>query len=97
MGWPILPPENVTYQLANAALILSYMTTNIILLRMFLTIGAFLFTSWGLFVLKVSIDTTVWNGIFVIINFYQLVRLLLAKRPVKFTPLIEVTRNFTDI
>ena len=78
------PAQHWLFQLANGTLLLSYLVSNMLVLRVLLTTGCIFFTLWGAVVLDYSVDTIVWNGAFVLINLYHTCRLLAGMFPVKF-------------
>lgn len=80
----VQPAGHWLYQLAQIFLLLSYLTTNLIALRSMLACAALCFTLWGALVLDISVDTTVWNALFFVINTIQTLLLLFKKRPIKF-------------
>eukprot|EP00755_Sulcionema_specki_P014176 Sspe_Gene.55982::Locus_30798_Transcript_1_1_Confidence_1.000_Length_1451::g.55982::m.55982/K21108/BVES; blood vessel epicardial substance len=84
MSPTILPANSWVFQLANVFLFLSYVSFDILVLRFVLAAASFCFCMWAWFVLKVSLDTFIWNGVFFLINVCHGCYLLWQKRPVKF-------------
>lgn len=80
----VLPPNHWLFQLANLFLLLSYLATSILVLRTVLLGAGLCFALWGGLVLNVSVDTVVWNAVFVVLNAAQIARLLAERRPVSF-------------
>ncbi|CAF1544001.1 unnamed protein product [Didymodactylos carnosus] len=87
------PAAHWLFHLANCFLLVSYATTNILALRILLASGSVCFTLWGALVLSISIDTTVYNGIFFIINTVQALIILYNMRSIKFDPYRELVYN----
>ena len=91
----VQPPSHWLYQLANAFLLISYLTPNLLLLRILLAAGCLCFALWGLLVLAVSIDTVVWNAFFCLVNLTHAAILLARLRPLPLPPHLEaVYRHF---
>lgn len=80
----IWPANHWLYQLGMCCLLISYATVDLLPLRIVLAIGSLLLALWGLLILDVSVDTTVWNLLFFVINSIQAILLLWKKRPIKF-------------
>jgi len=83
----ILPPNVWIFHLANAFLLLSYLLTDILFLRICLALAGLCFTFWGALLLvpgAIALDTVIWNAIFVIINTLQAIRIIYSRRPIKF-------------
>lgn len=74
-------PNHWLFQLANAFLLVSYVSVNVAMLRLALLFAGASFALWGWFVLDVSLDTFLWNAVFVVINAAQLMRVLIRARP----------------
>jgi len=87
-----LPVNHLYFQLANIFLFLSYLAPNgiygILYLRITLCVGCFFFTIWGYLVLC-ALDTVIWNGLFVIINFIHAICIAYSLRPVRFSVELE--------
>jgi hypothetical protein len=81
----IMPPSHWTFQCANVFLLLSYLSTNMLQLRLTLACASTCFILWAIFVLNVSLDTTIWNFVLLCINLYQASAIIYARRPVKFS------------
>lgn len=60
-------------------------------------LASFFFVLWGLLTegLRIQLETIIFNMFFVIINLYQIIRLLIKKIPPKFSNLEEYTYNIT--
>ncbi len=59
------------FQIANAFLFLSYISINLLYLRIVLLLASVSFIVWAVVDLGVSIDTIVWNSIFFVLNLAQ--------------------------
>ena len=86
----VQPPSHWLYQLANAFLLVSYLSPNLLALRLLLAGGCICFALWGFFVLAISIDTVVWNSFFALVNLTQAAILLHHRRPIQLDPQLEV-------
>jgi hypothetical protein len=84
MARTVLPAGHWTFQLANAFLLLSYASPDVLFLRVVLLAAGFCFVMWGALVLSVAVDTVVWNGVFCVINGYRAAELAWARRPIRF-------------
>ena len=82
-SYSIQPPSSWLYHLANIFLLLSYLSNHLLLLRLLLAAGCLCFGLWGLFVLAISIDTTVYNLFFFLINTAHAAHLIHQMRPVR--------------
>jgi hypothetical protein len=83
------PAAHWLYQLANAFLLISYLSPHVLVLRILLACGCLCFALWGLLVLAVSVDSVVWNMVFFMINVGQALLLIYRMRPVQFDPHLE--------
>ena len=79
----IQPPSHWLYHLANIFLLISYLSPNLLALRLLLAAGCLCFALWGALVLAISIDTTVYNAFFCLINLAQAGWLVYGMRPVR--------------
>jgi len=59
---------------------------NILILRLVLALASLCFALWGGIVLNISVDTVVWNLVFVVINLVHSGLLLYKMRPIKLKP-----------
>ena len=82
-------PSHWLYQLANAFLLLSYISPNLLALRLLLAAGCVCFALWGVFVLAISVDTLVWNAFFAVVNLTQAGILIYHRRPIQLDPQLE--------
>eukprot|EP00048_Salpingoeca_helianthica_P000317 m.40786 g.40786 ORF g.40786 m.40786 type:complete len:110 (-) comp10395_c1_seq1:454-783(-) len=80
----LLPPNHWLFQLANASLFLSYISYDLLFLRLVLAVAALLFLLWGALVLDYSLDTILWNLVFLVINLTFAVRIAYSRRPISF-------------
>lgn len=85
-AWVVQPANHWLFQIANGFLLLSYLMIEILYLRVLLAAAMFFFTTWGLVILRVSVDTTVWNFVFLTINIGHIIKILYDRRPLKFDP-----------
>ena len=83
LSYVIQPPSHWLYHLANIFLLFSYLSPNLLVLRILLAAGCLCFALWGLLVLAISIDTTVYNGFFFLINTAHALYLVYQLRPVE--------------
>ena len=79
-----MPPNHWLFQCANAFLLLSYLTRNMLQLRLTLSLASVCFSLWGALVLNFALDTVVWNFVLLCINLYQASVIIYAERPVRF-------------
>jgi len=82
--YTLLPPQHWLFQVANFCLFMSYIMFNILYLRILLATASFFFVLWCILVLQVSLDGTLWNFVFLIINIGHVTKMLYDKRPLKF-------------
>ncbi len=80
----ILQPNSWLFQMANVCLFFSYISTDILILRIVLAIAALFFLLWGAIDLDVALDTCLWNGIFMLINTAFAIQIMYTRRPVRF-------------
>ena len=71
--------------LANILILLSFLVTEIMYLRLLSIFGGFAFIGY----FSLNFDTVQWSGIlwnslFIMINLYQVVQLVIERRPIKF-------------
>lgn len=76
-------------QAANAFLLFSYLTYDILLLRITLAMAGLLFLLWAVIVLDIALDTAIWNLLFFLINTAYAVQIAYARRPIKFRTVHE--------
>lgn len=72
------------FQLANSFLFMSYLSKDVLVLRVVLMGAGLSFVLWGSLILKVAVDTVVWNAIFTVINAYRAAEVAWSRRPIKF-------------
>jgi Popeye protein conserved region len=81
--------NTVLFQFANFFLFLSYLTANILFLRVTLAAASLCFILWGAFDLGdgeiIFIDTVVWNSVFMILNVGHTIYILYQMRPITFS------------
>ena len=82
MSYVVQPASNWLYHLANIFLLLSYLSPHLLVLRILLAAGCLCFALWGVFVLAISVDTTVYNGFFFLINTAHALYLAYQMQPV---------------
>ncbi|XP_034939103.1 popeye domain-containing protein 3-like isoform X3 [Chelonus insularis] len=84
--------NHIYFQLANAFFLLSHLAPSgihgVLYLRCTLLIGCAFLTLWG-WTIVCWMDAAMWNGLFVIINFFHVCTLLYRLRPIKFSKEIE--------
>lgn len=86
----VLPENAWLYQVAMSLYFVSYLSTNILVLRFVLASASICLIFWAAFDLAVSVDTIAWNGVFFIINLCHGSYILWQMRPVKFkSPVFE--------
>eukprot|EP01126_Amoeba_proteus_P039587 TRINITY_DN4188_c1_g2_i2.p1 TRINITY_DN4188_c1_g2~~TRINITY_DN4188_c1_g2_i2.p1 ORF type:complete len:255 (-),score=31.27 TRINITY_DN4188_c1_g2_i2:79-804(-) len=76
----VLPAGHWLFECANLILLLSYATPDLLRLRILLAAASVCFCFWAVFILKVSVDTLVWNFVFVLINGYRIWEILRKSR-----------------
>lgn len=82
----LLPANSWLFQVANFFLLLSYLSVNLMFLRVVLILASLSFVFWGAFLLvrccspkvpgSYSLDTILWNSVFTLLNAVQVGRLL---------------------
>lgn len=86
--------------LAYTFILFSYLTTNVLILRLNLVLSAICFIVWGVIYPETAIqlDTVIYNALFIIINLYNSIPLFREILPVKMTPLEEISyeRDFKN-
>ncbi|ETO22837.1 hypothetical protein RFI_14355 [Reticulomyxa filosa] len=85
--WPfkVTPVNSVTFQLANVFLLISYMCTNILWLRIVLTLATTFLMVWaGTFPFGKMVDVFMWNMVMMLINLRHSIVLLSQRRPAQF-------------
>lgn len=70
---------------ANLALLISYGQTDMLRLRLILTISTIFWLLFGSLCLSYSLDTIMWNAIFLILNLKLLIPLILDRLPINLT------------
>ncbi|KAJ9465736.1 blood vessel epicardial substance [Diplonema papillatum] len=80
----LLPVNGWLFQTANTFLFLSYISRNLIALRVCLTCGSIFFALWAYFDLDIALDTIIWNCLFAIFNFLHAMSLIYKSRKVPF-------------
>eukprot|EP00164_Ancoracysta_twista_P004225 GFYU01005690.1.p1 GENE.GFYU01005690.1~~GFYU01005690.1.p1 ORF type:complete len:518 (-),score=98.48 GFYU01005690.1:353-1906(-) len=80
----LLPANHGLFQAANSFLFLSYVSRDVLQLRLVLAFAAIFFMLWSGLILDFSLDTFLWNFVFGIINSIQAVLLIYQRRPIKF-------------
>ncbi|ETO36349.1 Popeye domain-containing protein [Reticulomyxa filosa] len=85
--WPFKASRlnSVIFQFANVFLLLSYVSSNILWLRIVLTLACLCFAVWaGTFPPGSLLDTFMWNAVMMLINLRHAVALLFQLRPIQF-------------
>jgi len=86
--------------IAYIFLLFSYLTTNVLILRLNLILSAIAFIIWACIypTTAVQVDTVVYNSLFIIINLYNSIPLFKELLPVSLTTIEEVCyqRDFKD-
>jgi len=82
--YTLLPLNSWLFQIANCLLLISYMMTNVLYLRILLACASTFFVLWGTIILHYSIDTILWNSAFMCINVGHIINLLYARRTLEF-------------
>ena len=80
----VLPANHWLYQLANVCLFFSFVSSDALFLRIVLAIAGLLFVLWGSVVLDTSLDTCLWNAVFLAINTIFAVKIIFSRRPIQF-------------
>ena len=91
---PIQPPSHWLFQLANCLLFVSYLSNNILALRLLLAAASLCFCLWGALILNISVDTTIYNAIFATINLTHAVIIIRHMLPVELPT--QLQRLYTD-
>jgi len=75
--------------IGNSIFLLSYLTTNILLMRSLIIIAAIFFILWGTVnvALQFQVDTICFNAVLILINIYKIIPLLEEFLPVSLKPL----------
>lgn len=80
----LLPANHWLFQLANASLFFSFISYDLLVLRVVLAVAALFFMLWGALILDYSLDTILWNAVFFLINLTFAVRIAYSRRPIHF-------------
>lgn len=100
-GFDIRRGFDVWLYLAYSSFLISYFLPNILYIRMIIALGSLFFVIWSCVApgLAVQMDSLLFNLLYIIINVYQIIRLLRKKIPPKFSELEEkiYTRNFQEV
>jgi hypothetical protein len=85
---------------AYVCLLLSYATTNILVLRVLLVLSAIFFILWACLnpILRIQVDTIIFNGLFIVINIYNSIPLMREVLPITMSQFEEeiYERDFKD-
>lgn len=95
----VLPIHHWLYHVANCFLAISYLCTNILVLRLILFTASVCFVIWSALILGFSVDTVIYNSIFAIVNAIQAAIILYQRYPMQFvSPQHELVYKhlFTD-
>jgi hypothetical protein len=76
--------NHALFQCANACLFLSYLATDLLFLRFSLALASAFFVAWAIDVLDVSLDTALWNSVFLVLNVYKGAMIMYNRRPIVF-------------
>jgi len=90
VGYVILPASHWLFQVASTLLLLSYATSSFLQLRILLAVASLLFIIWSIVVLKVALDSALWNLVFFVINFVRILEMLYNRRSVTFSHELEL-------
>jgi len=82
----ILPAAHWLLQISNTLLLISYGFKSILYLRIVLALASLGFILWSVFVLRLALDTILWNTAFFVINTGHVAKLLYDMRDIKFDP-----------
>ena len=100
-GWDAKRGFDVWLYLAYSSFVISYFLPNILYIRALIALGSCFFVVWSFVApgMGVQIDTFCFNIIYVLINIYQIIRLLKKKVPPKFNELENAIyeRDFKDV
>jgi len=80
----VLPANHWLWYVAQILLGMSFVATSLIVLRGLLACGFLLLLIWSIVELKVSVDSAVFSGVYMLINFFIMCKLLYARRHVQF-------------
>lgn len=81
----ISPPGHVLFQLANACLLLSYASKDVLMLRIVLMLAGLFFVLFGgLGMDTILLDTILWNGVLCLINAARALEIAWERRPIQF-------------
>lgn len=85
---PLIPPEWITVSLwvdvSSILTLISFSLKNVLMLRILAVAAEITFIPYALFQPTPLWEPIIWNFVFMAINLYQIVLLLLERRPVKF-------------
>lgn len=85
LPFSFLEPANWSFQLANFFLLISYVSPNVLFLRVTLCFGGLWFAIWAAtFSAGVLGETLLWNSIFTLINLHHAIVLFYGRRPITF-------------
>jgi len=100
-GFAIRRGFDVWLYLAYSSFLISYFIKDILYIRIVITLGSSFFVIWSFLAegLGVQLDTTIFNSIFVIINVYQIIRLIKKMLPPKLSQLESTVyqRDFAQV
>jgi CRP-like cAMP-binding protein len=88
----LFPPNAWLYQLAMSLYFVSYLSSNILVLRFVLATASLCLFLWAFFVINIGLDTCIWNAVFFLINVCHGGYLLWMMRDVKFK-----SQEFEDV
>tara|TARA_B100001105_G_C22381266_1_gene439778 strand:+ start:646 stop:1584 length:939 start_codon:yes stop_codon:yes gene_type:complete len=79
------PINRWDFQIANLCLLLSYVSSNIIYLRIVIGLACLWFVTWSMTIGSGAlVDVAIWNYVMALINFGHAVKLFYDKRPIVF-------------
>jgi len=85
----ILPPNNPLFFVANVFLLISFLLSNVLYLRIVLAIGTLILALWAAIILNFALDVFLINLLFFFINMVQATIIIYNKRNIKFSPEFE--------
>ena len=86
----VLPLNNWKFQMANACLLLSYVSSNILFLRIVIGAACFWFVIWAVYYNPLPIiDTVMWNFVMMLVNLRHAITIFYNKRHIAFEPNLE--------
>ena len=72
----INPPNHYLFQLANFVTLISFASWDPLWLRIIIVLSCIIYAIWGIFVLRIAVDTLAWNVLFFIIHFTLMLQII---------------------